>query len=214
MTKLKKIELALSKNKISGAKALLTEMYLAEDKQAFNKVLSDEYELLYNFEEEYVVTEMNDEGEDVEVTKTRTVKELTAPTFNEYVAETKVVTESVEATYDEQGLELTPFVTEVVEEIRPYVALEVAARVDLYIKNATMPKSVTARQCRLALLQIGKLSMVKDAIENGTDEALKIEWEYATKVSRNWNSLIELTTALGISKDELDDLFILAGSIK
>ncbi len=195
MTKLEKIKLALSKNKISGAKALLTEMYLVEDKTEFLKVLNDEYELLFP-----TTREMSDDENFL--------------TFEEYKNETRVISEAVEATYDEQGLELTPFIAEIVEEVRPYVALEVVDRVNSYIRNATMPKSVTARQCRLALLQIGLLDTVKDAIENGTDEALKIEWEYATKVSRNWNSLIELTTALGISKDELDDLFILAGSIK
>ena len=75
------------------------------------------------------------------------------------------------------------------------------------------PKVVTMRQARLALLQSGLLQTVTDAILNGTDEAMKIEWEYATEVKRDWNSLVALTTALGITDLQLDDLFQLASTL-
>ena len=75
------------------------------------------------------------------------------------------------------------------------------------------PKVVTMRQARLALLQGGLLQTVTDAIANGTDEAMKIEWEYATEVKRDWNSLVTLTTALGMTSAELDDLFQLASTL-
>ena len=75
------------------------------------------------------------------------------------------------------------------------------------------PKVVTMRQARLALLQSGILQTVQDAIANGTDEAMKIEWEYATEVKRDWDSLVTLTTALGITDLQLDDLFQLASTL-
>ena len=75
------------------------------------------------------------------------------------------------------------------------------------------PKVVTMRQARLALLQSGLLQTVQDAIANGTDEAMKIEWEYATEVRRDWASLIALTTELGLTSLQLDDLFILADTL-
>ena len=75
------------------------------------------------------------------------------------------------------------------------------------------PKVVTMRQARLALLQGGLLQTVTDAIANGTDEAMKVEWEYATEVKRDWDSLIALTTALGMTSQELDDLFMLASTL-
>ena len=75
------------------------------------------------------------------------------------------------------------------------------------------PKIVTMRQARLALLQSGLLQTVTDAIANGTDEAMKIEWEYATEVKRDWGSLVALTTALGITDLQLDDLFQLASTL-
>ena len=75
------------------------------------------------------------------------------------------------------------------------------------------PKVVTMRQARLALLQSGLLQTVQDAIANSTDEAMKIEWEYATEVKRDWSSLIALTTALGMTSQELDNLFQLASTL-
>ena len=75
------------------------------------------------------------------------------------------------------------------------------------------PKVVTMRQARLALLQSGLLQTVTDAIANSTDEAMKIEWEYATEVKRDWGSLVALTTALGITDLQLDDLFQLASTL-
>ena len=75
------------------------------------------------------------------------------------------------------------------------------------------PKVVTMRQARLALLQSGLLATVENTIASGIDEAMKIEWEYATEVKRDWSSLIALTEALGMTSQELDDLFQLASTL-
>ena len=75
------------------------------------------------------------------------------------------------------------------------------------------PKVVTMRQARLALLQSGLLATIETAITSGTDEAMKIEWEYATEVKRDWGSLITLVTQLGITDLQLDDLFQLASTL-
>jgi len=75
------------------------------------------------------------------------------------------------------------------------------------------PKIVTMRQARIALSRSGSLQAVTDAIANSSDEELKIEWEYAITVDRNWDSLIALTTSLGWTSPQLDDLFALADSL-
>lgn len=81
-----------------------------------------------------------------------------------------------------------------------------AAQIDI-------PQVVTMRQARLALLKSGILTDVTNAIESGTDEELKIEWEYAMEVRRDWQNLINLATSLGLTDDNLDDLFTLAGTL-
>ena len=73
--------------------------------------------------------------------------------------------------------------------------------------------TVTMRQARLALLQSGLLATIETAITTGTDEAIKVEWEYATEVRRDWASLITLTTSLGMTSQELDNLFQLASTL-
>ena len=88
---------------------------------------------------------------------------------------------------------------------------ELSAHFDEVYKDYTpVPSKVSMRQARLALLELDLLEIVKDAIEQGSDEVLKIEWEYATEVDRNWDNLIALTTTLGLTSTEVDNLFRLA----
>ena len=56
------------------------------------------------------------------------------------------------------------------------------------------------------------LSAIDNAITVGTNEALKIEWDYATEVRRDWKSLVELALAMGITTINLDNLFVLAST--
>lgn len=72
---------------------------------------------------------------------------------------------------------------------------------------------VTMRQARLALHQSNLLTTVTNAILSGTDEAMKIEWEYATEIRRDWPSLIALATSLSLTSQQLDDLFFLASTL-
>lgn len=81
------------------------------------------------------------------------------------------------------------------------------------IKKAQVPSSITMRQARLQLLAQNLLTTVDTAIQTGTDEALKIEWEYATEIKRDYPSLISLFTALNKTEAEIDDLFILAATL-
>jgi len=76
-----------------------------------------------------------------------------------------------------------------------------------------VPQVVTMRQARLQLLAQNLLSTVDAAIHNGLDEALKIEWEYAATLKRDYPSLVELATSLGLTSGDLDELFINASKI-
>jgi len=75
-----------------------------------------------------------------------------------------------------------------------------------------VPKVVTMRQAKLALLQKNLLNLVNVAIEQA-DDAAKIEWQYATEVKRN-NSLVQvIASQLNITEQQLDELFVLAKSL-
>ena len=85
---------------------------------------------------------------------------------------------------------------------------------------ATLPvakvTSVTMRQARRALHAAGLLSQVDsaiDALPEPDKTAARIEWEYSTEVQRSNATFITLTAALGLSTQQVDDLFTAAAAL-
>lgn len=81
---------------------------------------------------------------------------------------------------------------------------------------AAVPKAVTMRQARLALLQAGKLTAVNDAVagmQGAAGEAARIEWEYSQEVQRDKALVLALAPVLGLSEAQLDALFIAASAL-
>ena len=80
-----------------------------------------------------------------------------------------------------------------------------------------VPQSVTPRQARLALLQIGKLDAVSAALAAMPDPAQRtaaqIEWEYATVIERNSPLVTSLAAGLGLTATDIDALFETASRI-
>ena len=79
-----------------------------------------------------------------------------------------------------------------------------------------VPKEVTMRQARLALLENSLLANVQPAI-NSLPEPDKtkaqIEWEYSNALQRGNPFVAVLGAALGLSSQDLDDLFIQAAAL-
>jgi hypothetical protein len=73
------------------------------------------------------------------------------------------------------------------------------------------PTSVTMRQARLALHRAGLLAQVNAAVA-GNPEA-EIEWEYATTVDRTGTLTQTLAAGLGLTAQQLDELFITAAQL-
>lgn len=84
-------------------------------------------------------------------------------------------------------------------------------------EQPVVPESVTQRQARLALLQMGKLNEAEAALQAIEDAVLRkaalIEWEYADIIRRDHPLIAQIATALEITEQEIDELFLLAGSI-
>ena len=80
-----------------------------------------------------------------------------------------------------------------------------------------VPKLVTMRQAKLALLQVGMLDAVDAAIASISDDTerktAQIEWEYAQEVERDWPTMLAVTSAMGMTEAQVDELFVLAGSL-
>lgn len=80
-----------------------------------------------------------------------------------------------------------------------------------------VPQEVTIRQAKLALLQFGLLSTVDNLIANmpGVQgRAARIEWEYASVINRTSPLVNSMIPVLGLTEQQLDNLFILAHSLK
>lgn len=79
-----------------------------------------------------------------------------------------------------------------------------------------VPASITMRQARLQLHAIGKLAAVQDAINQLPEPpktSAQIEWDYAAVVERASPFVALLTPALGLSDEEMDELFIQASKL-
>lgn len=79
-----------------------------------------------------------------------------------------------------------------------------------------VPNIVTMRQARLALLAAGLLASVNAAIAAmpGTEgDAARIEWEFAAHVERQQPLVLALASALALTEQQLDDLFVAAAAL-
>lgn len=77
------------------------------------------------------------------------------------------------------------------------------------------PSVVTMRQARLALLEIGKYSQVNNVISllpSPDKEKAEIEWQYSNEVQRHNGFVSLLGPGLGLTEQDVDNLFILAAS--
>ena len=92
----------------------------------------------------------------------------------------------------------------------------VAAYVPPPPEPIAVPRIVTMRQARLALLGAGKLAAVNAAINalpSPTKEAAMIEWEYSQEVNRQNGLVAQLAPLLGMTDADLDALFIAGAAL-
>jgi len=79
-----------------------------------------------------------------------------------------------------------------------------------------VPQIVTNAQFRLALIESGQSISNINAFINSKDEpirdVLNSLWEYANHFERQNPQMIEMATLLGLTSEQLDNLFILANT--
>ena len=83
-------------------------------------------------------------------------------------------------------------------------------------RNSGVPRTVTMRQARLALLAAGKLELVEaaiDAMAEPARSAARIEWEFSNEVHRTQPLVLGLAPALSLTTEQLDALFIQAAAL-
>lgn len=84
------------------------------------------------------------------------------------------------------------------------------------VQAKQVPEQVDMAQARLALLARGLLDRVGaeiEAMEEPNRSAAKIEWEFRVTIRRDNPLVLALGALLGLSADNLDDLFIDAAKL-
>lgn len=76
-----------------------------------------------------------------------------------------------------------------------------------------VPQSVTMRQARLAIHNAGLSFNVEQAIANANDEITRITWDYAQEVKRNDPHVISIGASMGLTEEQIDNLFIQADAL-
>lgn len=93
---------------------------------------------------------------------------------------------------------------------------EIHSHLNPPIPPAPIPQVVTMRQARLALLAAGLLDDVETALsslEGAEGQAARIEWDYSSEVHRNKPFVSMLGVQLGLTEEQIDDLFVAASQI-
>lgn len=72
-----------------------------------------------------------------------------------------------------------------------------------------MPISVSMKQARLALHELGYLTTL-DALIANAPESVKIEWEYSSSIDENHPTVQAIKAQLGWSDQTLHSIFVLA----
>lgn len=75
-----------------------------------------------------------------------------------------------------------------------------------------VPQEVSMRQAQQALLQAGMLDTVEQVVSQA-DRAVQIDWQKGQTVRRDWPALTVVKTLMGMTERQIDELFILAGSL-
>lgn len=86
---------------------------------------------------------------------------------------------------------------------------------DGYIRDdiaAPVPQEVSMRQAQQALLQAGMLDTVEQVVSQA-DRAVQIDWQKGQTVRRDWSALKVVQSMLNMTERQVDELFILAGSL-
>lgn len=84
------------------------------------------------------------------------------------------------------------------------------------IPPAPVPEVVTMRQARQAMLNAGILGQVDSliaAMPGEEGESARIDWNHARDVKRDWPLIGALGPQMGLTEQQIDGLFIYAGSI-
>jgi hypothetical protein len=79
-------------------------------------------------------------------------------------------------------------------------------------KPVDVPRAVTPRQIRIALTHVGLRDTVESFVAQASRDVQDV-WEFSVEVQRQNPILLQMMPLLGLSSQQIDDLFILASTL-
>ena len=80
-----------------------------------------------------------------------------------------------------------------------------------FIPPIEVPQTITPLQSKLQLRELGLLDEVDTLV--ATDRKVQLYWEYALTIERNNEVLLSMSEQLGLTSEQLDDMFIQASKL-
>jgi hypothetical protein len=100
----------------------------------------------------------------------------------------------------------------VTKAIEPFTAEEIAAAErEEWLR--TVPQTVSRFQARGALHMAGLLETVENAMAASTDKMAQLAWTDAQEFRRESPTILAISAALGMTDEQLDNLFTVAATI-
>lgn len=136
------------------------------------------------------------------------VESNVAPLEREYLQGKVLVNFNVETETDNEGI-----IRYVYEQLRfePWYSEEAIQKEVNKRKEELKVKTITPRQARLKLLELGLLDAIETSIT--TNRSWQIEWEYANDIQRSNHLVSAIQQLLGKTDAEMDEFFIEASKL-
>ena len=125
-------------------------------------------------------------------------------------------TNTIVAKIDDDGISRVSFLAEAEgsyqDEYRAW--LEAGNVTDPYVPPPpAVPLAVPMWAVRTVLQNDGLFNQAQALVEASTDNALKNVWEYGNFADRNSNAIATLSAALGLTSEQVDQMFIDANGL-
>ena len=121
----------------------------------------------------------------------------------------KLVSFDVVESVDDDGI--TTYTYEQLHLPETYNDEQVVNAVDARRRELSV-KEITPLQAKLQLLEMGLLDEVEAMV--ATDRKVQLYWEYASVIEREHETLKTMAVALGLTDEQLDEMFIAASKLK
>jgi len=187
------IEFNLDRGAIQIAKKLASALLKQEHRADFDRAKQADYDTIYKTVNVVIEEELDEDGNIITEASSYLEYVEDAPTFSEWLNETKVISEEVQEVshIDDDGIKVidTPYQAEVTEMVRPYIPLEITNEM---LKAYPLIAEKLAEQAKAD--KIKAIATLKVTTKAGN------EFDANNEARANINEALKASSILGLDK--------------